>query len=390
MIVVVAFAFCSLTAAVSSRLIDPMTTVMARDLMLPVTTVALLTTAYALPFALGQPLLGPIGDSWGRSRLLKTCLWVLAACLTLCALAPTFEVLLSMRFLAGIAAGGIVPSAMAMIGDRFTGNQRQIMVGRLVSVALVGQIVSAALAGLVAEQMGWRLPLAIAAAIALTGALLATRYIDEPGAKPSQAPSFAAGLAGYRTVFANPKAFLCYGTVFLEGVAFFGATPYVAEILERSARGGATEAGLMLGGFGLGGIIFSLSLPWLLPRLTKTVLMAGGGIIAGLGLAGLAAGLPAPPVALLFTAGGFGFFALHNSIQTETLELAPAARSSSYAAHAFSFFSGQALGPVLFGAVLERAGAPVALAISIAVLAGAGVVVAGLFHRLAQRQASHS
>lgn len=383
MIVVVAFALCSLTAAVSSRLVDPMTTVIARDMVLPVTTVALLTTAYALPFALGQPLLGPIGDSWGRSRLLKTCLWVLAICLMLCALAPSFEVLLSMRFLAGIAAGGIVPSAMAMLGDRFAGNERQIMVGRLVSVALVGQIVSAALAGAVAEHTGWRLPLAIAATIALVAAVLATRYIQEPGAKPSQAPSFAGGLAGYRLVFSNPKAILCYSTVFLEGVGFFGATPYVAEILEQSQRGGPTEAGLLLGGFGLGGIVFSLLLPWLLPRLGRTMLMAGGGLSAGVGLAGLAAGLPVAVVAVLFIVGGFGFFMLHNSIQTETLDLAPSARSSSYAAHAFSFFSGQAVGPVLFGLVLERAGAAVALTLGLAILGCAGVTVALLFRRLA-------
>lgn len=360
-----------------------MVTVIARDLALPVTTAALLTTAYAVPFALGQPLLGPIGDSWGKARLVKTCLWVLATCLTLCAIAPTFEVLLVVRFAAGIAAGGVIPSTMAMIGDRFQGNDRQIMVGRIVSVALTGQVISASLAGLVAEQAGWRVPLACAALLALVAALMATRYISESEGHQKSRPSVASALAGYRQVFANPKAYLCYGTVFLEGVSFFGASPFIADILERQGSGGPTEAGLVLGAFGVGGFILSMSLPWLLPHLSRDLMMSVGGVVAGSGLALLALGLPWPVVALGFVLGGFGFMMLHNSIQTQTLDLAPAARSSSYAAHAFFFFAGQALGPVLIGLVLERSGPVAALAISIAILAATGIGVAILFRRLA-------
>lgn len=382
-LVAIAFGLCSLTAAFSARLVDPMVTVIARDLALPVTTAALLTTAYAVPFALGQPLLGPIGDSWGKARLVKACLWVLATCLTLCAMAPTFEVLVAMRFAAGIAAGGVIPSAMAMIGDRFEGRDRQIMVGRIVSVALTGQVISAALAGLVAEQAGWRVPLAFAALLALVAALMATRYISESEGHTRARPSVTSALAGYRQVFANPKAYLCYGTVFLEGLAFFGAAPFIADILERQGSGGPTEAGLVLGAFGVGGFILSLSLPWLLPRVPRLAMMSAGGVVAGTGLAALALGLPWPVVALGFAVGGFGFMMLHNSIQNETLDLAPAARSSSYAAHAFFFFAGHALGPVLLGLVMVGSGPAAALGISIAILAATGVGVAILFRRLA-------
>lgn len=385
MIIAIAFGLCALTASVSSRLMDPMVTVIARDMALPLTTAALLTTAYALPFALGQPLLGPIGDSWGRSRLLTACLWVLAICLTLCALAPTFEFLIAVRFLAGVAAGGIVPSSMAMIGDRFSGDRRQIIVGRFASLGLIGQVVSASLAGIAAERLGWRLPLGIAALIALAAAIAATRYIQQPSVGPSQAPSLASGIAAYRLVFSNPKAYLCYGTVFLEGLAFFGATPYVAAILEGTGRGGPAEAGVLLGAFGLGGIVFTLALPWLLPRMSRSVLMSCGGVLSGAGLVGLAAGLDWTGVSALFMVGGIGFFMLHNSIQSESLDLAPAARSSAYAAHAFAFFSGQALGPVLFGIVLERAGSLHALTLSAVLLALTGILVAQLFRWLARR-----
>jgi predicted MFS family arabinose efflux permease len=73
---------------------------------------------------------------------------------------------------------------------------------------------------------------------------------------------------------------------------------------------------------------------------------------------------------------------LHNSIQTEAVDLAPSARQSAYSLHAFSFYTGQAFGPPLFGFSLTHLGAPLALMLSAAVLAITGAVMAHLFGRL--------
>jgi MFS transporter, DHA1 family, inner membrane transport protein len=75
---------------------------------------------------------------------------------------------------------------------------------------------------------------------------------------------------------------------------------------------------------------------------------------------------------------GFGFFLLHNSVQTEVTELAPAARASSFSLHAFSFFLGQALGPMVYGVALPLAGATISLAGGAAVLAATGVLASVL------------
>ena len=80
-------------------------------------------------------------------------------------------------------------------------------------------------------------------------------------------------------------------------------------------------------------------------EVSSLTMMAIGGTIAAVGLGGL--GLEASwKVQLAFMVVlGFGFFLLHNSVQTEVTELAPSARASSFSLHAFSFFLGQALGP---------------------------------------------
>jgi predicted MFS family arabinose efflux permease len=71
---------------------------------------------------------------------------------------------------------------------------------------------------------------------------------------------------------------------------------------------------------------------------------------------------------------GFGFFLLHNSVQTEVTELAPSARASSFSLHAFSFFLGQALGPMVYGVALPTIGATISLSLGATLLAATGVV----------------
>lgn len=375
-----------LAAVISSRSIDPLVLLIARDLTVPITTAALLATAYSLPFALAQPVLGPLGDTYGRATMMKTCLWVLAASLAACAMAPTFELLITFRLIAGIAAGGIIPSAMATIGDRYRIERRQVAVSRFVMVSLLGQIFAAGFAGVIALAFGWRSLFIIGAVTAMLAAISVMLVIKEP--RPTTAPHFNASEAAakYRQVFANPKAFLCFGTVFLEGMALFGVLPYVAELLESRGLGTTREAGFIIGGIGAGGVLYTLMVPLLLRHAGRIALMASGGVLATAGLWGLATALPWPIVTALFVATGFGYMMLHNSIQTEVIGLAPQARASAYSMHAFSFFGGQAIGPVLFGFGIHTAGAAPTITIAAAIMALTGVIVSRLFLRLDRKK----
>ena len=50
----------------AGRTVEPLVGVLARDFASPPATVALLSTAFALPYALIQPVLGPVGDALGK------------------------------------------------------------------------------------------------------------------------------------------------------------------------------------------------------------------------------------------------------------------------------------------------------------------------------------
>lgn len=376
------FALCSFAASTSRTAVDPMVALIAADFAVPVATAALLSSAYALPFALCQPILGPIGDIWGKSRLLRASLWLLTFAMLAGALAPTFGVLLALRFIGGIGGGGTTPSGMAMIGDRYQGPDRQIALGRFVGAGLAGQIFGASIAGVMAEALGWRATLMLGGTVALVAALAATITMREPPGRVEKQFSVAEAVNGYKLVFANPRAYLCFGTVCAEGIALWGVTPYVADLLMRAGTGATKEAGFAVGAIGVGGLVCSFALPMLLRVMGRTALMAVGGVLGASGLVGLAFALPVGWLIAAFAATGFGYMMLHSSIQTESVELAPTARSSAYSMHAFFFFTGQTLGPIVVGLLLGQAGTFIAMMACAVLFALTGIVVSLLFARL--------
>ena len=66
--------FIAFSTSLFIRAIDPVVPQISGEFGIPAADVALLATAFALPFAIIQPLLGPIGDFFGKTKLMR--LWV--------------------------------------------------------------------------------------------------------------------------------------------------------------------------------------------------------------------------------------------------------------------------------------------------------------------------
>jgi len=373
------FILCGFASALSNRSMDPLLTMIARDFSVPITTAALLTSAYAFPYALSQPVLGPVGDFYGKTRVLKCCLWLLGLCTIGCIFAPTFDVLLGFRLLGGVAAGGIMPVAMASIGDRYPPEIRQLAIGRFLTAGLTGMILGASLAGIMAMTLGWRSFLYLTATFAFVAAIGTTLLLRET-TRPVGHIRFSDAMTSYGSVVANPKSWLCFGTVFLEAVALYGCTPFIGELIESSGLGTVREAGFVLAGVGVGGLIYSISLHITLRLLRRTQMMALGGCLAGVGLLGMALALPWPLMCFGFVVTGFGFMMLHNSVQAEVAELSTTARASAFSMHSCSFFLGQAIGPIIYGFGVQHVGRGW-LVLNMALLAATGIVVSRLFAR---------
>jgi predicted MFS family arabinose efflux permease len=338
----------------SGRAVEPLVGVMARHFASPAETVALLSAAFALPYAFFQPVLGPVGDALGKERIMKICLVVLCAAALGSTLAPNLPALFATRVAAGAAAGGVVPLALALLADRVGMADRQVAISRFLVSVILGQMAGSSVAGILAGWIGWRGVFAVSTAlIALAGAATVASFRHS-----APATGFDIGIAArrYRTILSIGRARALFAFVFVEAIAVFGMFPFIAPLLEARGGGGPTQAGLAIGGFAIGGLVYSALVGWMLRNLGLSRMLVAAGAAAA--LATLAIGLAgdwrldAAAMVLL----GFGFYMLHNSFQTQVTEVLPAARASVVALHAFSFYCGQALGVMLVGFGLRTIG----------------------------------
>src|SRR3954468_10666879 len=100
---------CGFATPFAIRSPAPLIGVIARDLRSDPHTIALLATAFAIPYAFIQPVLGPVGDALGKERIMKICLAVLLAPLVASAMPLDAPMLFGLRMVSGAAAGGVIP-----------------------------------------------------------------------------------------------------------------------------------------------------------------------------------------------------------------------------------------------------------------------------------------
>jgi predicted MFS family arabinose efflux permease len=373
---ILVLAVCGFASSFAIRSLDPLIGVVARDLQSDPHTIALLATAFAIPYAFIQPVLGPVGDALGKVRVMRVCLAVLAAALTLSALAHNTPMLFALRMASGAAAGGVIPLSLATIGDRVPMSGRQIALSRFLVALIIGQLSGATLSGFLAPILGWRGVILLAGAIGLAGFAASTLGLTTTKAVPPAGFDPAVALARYRAIIAIPRARALFAFVFVEGIIIFGVFPYIAPLLEARGAGGPSEAGIIVAAFAAGGILYSALVALMLRTLGLAWMLVAAGISGLVGFMGIAAASHWSLEAVAMIALGLSFYCLHNSFQTQVTEVAPQARGSAVALHAFSFFGGQAIGPVALGFGFNAVGeAPTLLVGAVAMLA-LGVVAA--------------
>jgi predicted MFS family arabinose efflux permease len=371
-------AFVGFASALFVRSVDPAIAQIASDLGVDTATAALLSTAFALPYAFVQPVLGAMADMVSKTRLMTGCLFVLIAAALIGAMAPNFPVLLASRVVAGVASGGLFPIALAVVGDLVPVKQRQVAISRLLAASLTGNLLGASGAGIIADLIGWR---GVFVGTALVGvSVLIVSMLGLRGLKldrPTDA-GLSSVLPNYRAIFGNPLAKICFGAVVIEGIFLFGLFPYVAPLLHAAGEPRASIAGFVIAGFGIGGVIYTTMVAWLLARFGERRLMASGGILMALALVVVALRPPWPIQFIDFLVLGFAFYMLHGCIHVYVTELAPVARGSAAALHSAFFFFGQSAGPIVYGLAFGQLGVVASLAVGAAMIMLAGLVCARL------------
>ena len=383
---IVALSFAALASGASMRLADALLPRLATEFGVTLGRASLVITVFAVAYGLAQALFGPLGDRFGKLRVITWACVAAALASLLCALAPGYGALLAARLLAGATAAAVIPLAMAWIGDNVPYERRQPVLARF----LIGQITGFSLGvwagGYTAEHLPWRAPfVGVAGLFVLMAALLvrARRRLPPPHTIRAAAPGGALVtiVRQFRAVLAQPWARVVLVVVFCEGAVVYGPFAFIAAHLhQRFSLALSTVGGLVMG-FAAGGLVFALGAQVLVARLGEVWLVRAGSWLMAAALLtiafaaewGLGWGWAGPACLVM----GLGFYMMHNTLQTHATQMAPERRGTAVAAFACCFFLGQSIGVGLAGLVVDRLGTAPVLAAGAAGL----VVVAWAFNR---------
>jgi predicted MFS family arabinose efflux permease len=372
-------ALATFAASLSARALDPVLPHVAGEFGVSIATAASFAAAFAFTFAIVQPVLGAAADLFGKARLMIVCLVLLGLANILGAMSTSFSLLFATRILAGIGSGGVFPIALGLTSDLVAPEKRQVAIGRTLAGAMTGNLLGASASGIIGDFLGWRGVLAVLGILVIVASVAVTSGFRGAALTRSAGRMDLGALQqGYRTIFANPNAIICYGAVFIEGCCVLGLFPYLAAFLFELGETSLVIAGIVIAGFAVGGLFYTMSVSRFLPRLGVNGMMIAGAAVVGLQLAIVAFGpsWKIQAISLLFM--GWGFYMLHGSLQVFSSELSVEARATALSLHSFFFFMGQTVGPIAYGFGIQHVGKIPALLTSAVVIIALGIACARL------------
>lgn len=202
-----------------------------RTLAVSPQSLAVTLSAFFIPFALGQLVIGPVSDRRGRKGLMLSGLAVLAIGSMVCALATELEWLIVGRAIQGL--GACAPSVLArsIIRDLFEG----VTLSRALSFVMVAMAAapgfSPLVGGLLSHMVGWRSTFWLVAALTLLLGLLYSTRIGETHLPTARRDAFIAATFTSYVQLLGDRRFMApaMGVGLAVGglLAFFAATPAI-------------------------------------------------------------------------------------------------------------------------------------------------------------------
>ena len=334
--------------------VSPILPAISRDIGVNVASVALIISAYMLPFGLFQLVFGYLGDRYGRIRVITGAMVFFTVGTGLCAVAAGLTDLAIYRALTGIFAGSVMPVSFALIGDLFPLNERQTAIGTFFGVAFLGQGLSTIIGGSIAYFFNWRGVFAVYAVLAvLSTVLLFTISKNIPITKNNDSKFFAPLME----LLKNPASRSMYLVVFFEGIFIMGTFSFLGEFIKNQYDFNNLVIGLIMSAFGVMAVMGGRIAGKISAKIgRKKTIIVGFASTMLANTAYVLWGNVLPILVLAIGLSGFGLMLAHSSILTIATEFAAKARGIAMSLVAFCFMCGGSLGTAIGSRIMENGG----------------------------------
>jgi predicted MFS family arabinose efflux permease len=332
---------------VIAGILDPI----AADLSVPVSLVGQLTPAYAIAFAIAAPILSVLAGRFDRRTVLIASLLGFALASFLGAVAPSFELLLLSRVLAGIAGAAFTPNAVAIGGSLVAPEQRGQAISLVFGGFTLAAVIGVPIGIWLGLHIGWRETLIAVSFLALVAAACIRFGVTSGVTLP------AADLRKWNIVLHDRSALLIVATTMFSIAGTYAVFSYIGPFLTPTVGGNPDRLALLLAIFGASGFVGNLISGRLVDGIgaSMTVKLNQVGVILGLGVLFLGQGALMPSIVGLIIWGGT-VFSINTAQQSRLIAHAPELQGVLLSANASLLYVGQFLGGALGGLAIALLG----------------------------------
>lgn len=350
----------------------------AADLRVGAADAALVVSASTVGLAIGVIPWSTLADRIGRVRAISLSVTVATAVGLLVPFAPTYELLLTGRFVEGLVVGGVPAIAVAYLSEEIDPRHAARAAGTFVAGTTIGGLMGRLVSSPVAEVVGWRLGVFTVAVLCAAAALCFVKLAPSPrGFTPSSRSRHSEGSLGHRLIanLRSPRQLALFAQAFLLMGGFvamynflgfrlmqapFNLSPFVVSLVFLAYLAGtwtSSRAGAEASRFGRKPVLL----------VSIAVMIAGVAITLSDNVFAVLAGL------MIATAG---FFGAHSIASGWTGQSAPAGKAQASSLYNLFYYGGSsAVG--WFGGVAFDGGGWTAVAgtiLALAIIAAAAAV----------------
>jgi MFS transporter, YNFM family, putative membrane transport protein len=343
---IVAVTLSAFVAIAAVRVTDPLLPQLAREFATTPSGASIVSTSAMAAYGVCQVGYGPLGERHGKYTVVTAVTLLGAVFMLACAFAPSLEVLAALRLAVGAMAAAVVPLSIAYIADGTAYEVRQRVLARFLSGQILGMLAAQGLGGVGADTLGWRGVFAAVAAIYAIVGLVLWRELRSPRVVQRRSPEFrlSQAMVRYLALVQLGPVQRVLAVVSAEGFLLYGAQTFVGAFLKNDLLMSYSALGLVLACFGLGGLSYTVLARHIVRRLGEGGMLLCGGLLMAAGFAVCSLAAVAWPVTAAMVSSGFGFYLMHNTLQTRASQMAPGERALGMSMFSCVLFVSQAAG----------------------------------------------
>jgi MFS family permease len=141
----------TMTASVVNVALPPITAALHTD----IPTAQWVVTAYLLAVTSMLPLVGRLGDVWGRRFVYGLGFIGFTAGSLLCGMADSIAMLIGFRIIQAAGAATLMANGMAIVTENFPACERGKVLGLTGTIVALGSLCGPGIGGVIVEMLGW-------------------------------------------------------------------------------------------------------------------------------------------------------------------------------------------------------------------------------------------